>query len=244
MKTTYIDINNTQKYTTILLAILLIFLINACSDEEECGYGIGCIEECILFEDFEDEQINTSGNWLGLSLNSNGVRYVNRGGSIALEANDGSGGSWAYNITDFPNNLLAQGCELQFDIEYESGGNGAIATNAIFIFDGTSPISSTNRARFILSPGIPTSTGFQTIAIPLELASSTTLPSNSFGEWTINGMSNSSPPTSSDILNFNNLIQNISGIGFYLDVNFGNPPSSGPSEVWWFDNFCFKQCCD
>lgn len=229
---------NTKFLKLFFLYFVLITVLSCKEDDEDCGYNEACEEYCELFEDFEDEKVGTPGNWLGLALND--LQVQSRLGSNVLYVDDGSGASWAYNTTDFPKDLIAQGCELHYEVEYFAGENNPATTNnSLVIYDGTSPASSTNTASFVLNPSSLVVSGNApvTIEVPLELAIGTTLPSNSFGSWTINGVNNTTPPTPADILAFNTLIQNTNGIAFFIDEG------SNPVEKWWFDNFCFKQCC-
>ncbi len=243
MKTLYSKYSSPKKLINFnylkLLFLGLILIIASCNeDDESCEYTEICEEYCELFEDFEDDKVENPGNWLGLSLNDLQIQL--RVGSNVLYVDDGSGASWAYNTTDFPSNLIAQGCELHYDVEYFAGANNNTATNnSLVIFDGTSPAASSNIASFVLDPASLVISGNApvTIEVPLKLTTGTTLPSNTFGAWTINGVNNTTPPTPADILTFNTLIQNISGVAFFIDEG-GNPV-----EEWWFDNFCFKQCC-
>lgn len=227
----------TKFWKPLFLSFILI-TVSCNTDDEACGYDDFCEASCELFEDFEKTDVGGSGNWLGLSLRDLEVQL--RGGSNVLFVDDGSGASWAYNTTDFPNNLLDAGCALRYDVEYAAGAsNSATTNNSLVIFDGTNPSSSTNMASFVLNPAslIISGNAPVTIEVPLELATGTTLPSNAFGAWTINGVSNTAPPTAADILAFNTLIQNSNGVAFFIDEG------SNPVENWWFDNFCFKQCC-
>lgn len=238
------NVNNTEgpnklglNIANIIAIIIILFSLLACSTED-CEYA-ECSDECVIFEDFENTESGTAGNWIGIDVQ--GIEVRNNGGSNVLYVQDGSGGSWAYNTTDFPSNLLAQGCDLNYDVQYLAGAiNGTTSDNGILIFSGGSdPLSATSKAIFILNSSnlITSGSGFLNVTVPLELATGTTLPTNSMGTWYINGVSNSTPPTASDIADFNALIQNIDGVAFAIDEG-GNP-----AEQWWFDNFCFKQCC-
>lgn len=221
-----------------LLFLSVLVLVVSCSDDEKCAYEDNCEETCNLFEDFEKSEVGSPGNWLGLALND--LDIISRGGSNVLYADDGSGASWAYNTRDFPENLLEAGCALLYQVEYFAGDNNSVTTdNSLVLFDGSSPATSTNLASFVLNPAslIVSGSAPVTIEVPLELATGSTLPSNAFGSWVINGVSNTTPPTAADVLAFNTLIQNISGVAFFIDEG------ANPVEEWWFDNFCFKQCC-
>jgi len=224
----------TQK-TSIFVVLLTIFYLISCK-KEACPY---CPEEtCKLFENFEDDTINSSGNWLTLSAFAS-IQISPGTMSKTLYLSDASGGSWAYNALDFPTDMTGAGCALEYDVEFNAGGiaNNDTSYNSIHIYQGPNPLSATARAVFVLnaSSAIVSGAGVTHISVPLSLASGTTLPSNSFGSWQLIG--GSSPTTTTDVANFNALIQNIGGVTFIVD-------SGGTiAEQWWLDNFCFKQCC-
>lgn len=219
----------------LIVAILFLVLVVSCS-KDDCEYiEDDCVESCDVFEDFEDESLNTPGNWLGILVD--GLSVNNALGSQALVAIDGAGGSWAYNTVDFRGNLTDKGCALRYDVLFEPGAfNSATTDNSLSIFTGPDPVAFTTRAVFVLYPSAAINSGtVTTIEVPLELATGTTLPSNSFGEWILSATT--APYTAANINTFNTLIQNVSGAGFFLDEG------SNPSEIWTYDNFCFKQCC-
>ena len=230
MKKIYIN-NRILKYTSILFSLFVFLNLLSCNNES-CDYD--CVETCNLYEDFESETIGSPGNWIGRATRS--LQFANKNGSQVLYVRDGSGGTIAYNSVDFPSNFNAQGCALKFDVEYVAGSSNANTTdNGIGIYSGTNPLSATARAFFTLNGTnlITSLNPAKTIEVPLELAVGTTLPSNSMGSWTV--FPSSTP--AADVITFNSLIQNNTGIYFSIDEG-GNP-----AEQWWFDNFCFKQCC-
>jgi hypothetical protein len=221
------------KYFTAI--ILAVALFSSCK-KTSCDY-IECNATCKNFENFETYAIGTFGNWQQVSLTSMAV--VNKGGTKKFYLEDGSGGSNAFNTTDFPKDLTQAGCELSYDVEYLSGANnGSTAANSIGIYQGVFPtLTFTRRALFRLkAPNlILDASPTKTIKVPLALASGTTLPSNAYGDWVLVG--GAAVPTAADIANFNALIQNIGGL--YIPVDNG----ANPVEKWWYDNFCFTQCC-
>ncbi|MBL7827670.1 MAG: hypothetical protein JNJ57_13655 [Saprospiraceae bacterium] len=213
---------------------LILIAMNACN-EPVCGYEEPCEERCELFEDFETDPVGPTTNWLTTAANAS---IQVQGGSNTLYLQDLSGGSSAYNTIEFPKNLLEAGCELHYSVQYLAGSSNATsAPNSINIFTGTSLATATTRAYFELNSGSAIVSGATpvTIEVPLELASGGALPSNAFGTWKLIG--GSTVPTPADIAAFNTLIQNIDGVGFVVD-NGGNP-----AEEWWYDDFCFWQCC-
>ncbi|WP_290698574.1 hypothetical protein [Lacinutrix sp.] len=217
----------------LVLITLVLSMSFSCSDEG-CDYDDPCVESCEIFEDFEDETLGTQGNWIGITTSN--VEFQTRNGSQVLFVQDGSGGTIAYNGVDFPRDFNAQGCALRLDIEYLSGSNNGLTTdNGIGVYSDTDPLNAAVRAFFILNASNLITSGNPptTIEVPLELASGTTLPSNSFGTWVINP----STTPAADVASFNTLIQNAQGVYFAIDEG------ENPAEQWWFDNFCFKQCC-
>ncbi len=212
----------------------------SCSDDE-CGYELemlepSCEESCELLTDFELDDLGPASNWQ--SINAINVEIISRNGSQVLQAVDASGSSVVYNNIDFPSDFIAAGCELQYDVEYEAGSsNSATSDNSIGIYQGGNIATGSPRAFFVLNSAslIQSNAAPVTISVPLELASGGSLPSNSMGEWVLGGVTG--PPTPADIATFNSLIQNTVGLGFGLDEG------SNPSERWYWDNFCFKQCC-
>ena len=184
--------------------LFAIVIFNSCT-KTTCNYN-ECNPTCKNFENFENYAINSFGNWQQVALTTIGV--VNKGGTKKLYLEDGSGGSNAYNITDFPKNLLESGCELSYDVEYLSGANnGTTATNSIGIYQGVFPtLTFTRRAFFRLKAPhlIVDAAPVKTIKVPIALASGTALPSNAYGDWILVG--GAAIPTAADIANFNTLI--------------------------------------
>jgi len=228
-----------MKTKIFIIGILFIIGYTSCVKESECSYEAvqPCEEICNMFEDFENMNEGTSGNWESISASTPVV--IDDNGNHELTVKDQSGASWLYNVRDFPSNLLEQGCKLKYDVIYQAGGSGNSLTtdNSITIFQGTDPANATSIASFVLNSShlIAANSPFTTIEVPLEQAVGTSLPSNAYGEWRMSG---GGPYTPAQINEFNNLIQNISGIGFFLDEG------ANPSEVWFYDNFCFQNCCE
>ena len=223
-----------DKLIQILMLMILAF---GCNEGDDCNYSSPCVPGCNTVQDFEQ----SDGNWS--SINGTDTVVLDQE-TNALFAQDLSGASFIYNDDDFPQNLILAGCALVYDVKYSAGQNNqTTASNSLWIYEGLSPASSTVYATFVLNAGnlINTGTSYLTIEVILELATGQYLPANTFGEWRMN---NSNGPHSSAVISqFNNLIQgNFSGgtggLAFFLDNG------SNPVEQWWYDNFCFKQCCD
>ncbi|MEE9350530.1 MAG: hypothetical protein V3U80_10820 [Flavobacteriaceae bacterium] len=233
-----------NKKTSILKIVktgffIMILSFTACN-ESDCKYDTDdCEEFCEMFEDFEDDTIGTNGNnWLG--IDDDGISIVLRNGTNVLEAIDDSGASFVYNVSNYiPENFIDEGCEFRYDVEYDaiSNSNGATTDNSLFIFTGTNPLLYGSGAVFVLNSSslIVSGAAPTTIRVPLELATGTTLPSNSMGNWVLSGSTGAT--TAADVASFNTIIQNVNGMAFFLDEG------SNPSEEWWYDNFCFWQCC-
>jgi hypothetical protein len=66
------------------------------------------------------------------------------------------------------------------------------------------------------------------VCAPIETCEGTDLPSNANGEWVMSA--------GSDCTDWNNLISNIDGIRFYLDL------TSSPTEEYGYDNICIQDC--
>lgn len=217
--------NNKNKLRSIAAILMIIIAMASC---KKCDY-IECNDSCEMIETFNDTTIN----WQGQIHLKEIVDTVNR----VLHVGLGLQGEVISNVEDFPKNLEDAGCALRYDVAYIDLFNisSTNPTNGLIIFTGTLS-SPTQSAEFVLNAtsSIISGNALTTIEVPLELASGTTLPSNAFGKWVINGIAN---PTASDITDFNTLIQNIDGVGFDLDWSNGE-------EEWFFDNFCITNCCN
>jgi hypothetical protein len=242
--------NNLITLLTITFSLLLFF---SCK-KEECAYSEGdsfsipCEEVETLIENFDELPLSSMGNWQGINIFNNGVNSNNE-----MQTEDGPGGSYIYNTTDFPQDLVGTACELRYEVKYEDIADGnASNVKSIWIFDGSTPYTGSNfAAKFELNVSHQLINGapFATIIVPLALGTTSplSLPSNSYGEWKIVSPGGSSehgsvPLTASLVTQFNNRISGTSGgsgVGFLLDLN-GNP---NPDERWWFDNFYISTCC-
>ena len=241
---------NLKIITIIILTLGVVNLTNCKKDE--CEYNKLCNESLNLINDFTNSPINTLGNWQSIGLNYAGVN-----GNKELYTVDGPTGSYIYNLTDFPQNLIEAGCELLYDVRYlDTAGGNSNSVKSIWIFDGPTPFTGTNfAAKFELSTSIVSgATSMTSIVVPLALGNDNvttgplSLPSNSYGQWKIVSPSGSGnehgsvPLTANLVTQFNDRISGVSGgsgIGFLLDLQ-GTP---NPNERWWFDNFYIKSCC-
>lgn len=179
---------------------------------------------------------NPLDNWQGIAGDFAYSNLSSQNGSndIYLRANDRSGSSWAYNTVDFAgdwSNTQGNKC-LCYDFRIFAGAdNVTIAPTSMFIFNGASPDNFNSRARFVLTSGLSIEDGWATICPPMKLSDGNgNLPSNSDGKWEMDGAG-----TATD---WDNLVQNVSGLALRLDL----PGTSNPSEIYGYDNICVESC--
>ncbi|MFK7970496.1 MAG: T9SS type A sorting domain-containing protein [Bacteroidia bacterium] len=142
----------------------------------------------------------------------------------------GNAGSWLFNSIDYAGNWLNFGSCYCYDFRIFVNGNTVPAppTN-LYIYFGPDPFSATYRAKFVLNNIVTPDSGWVTICPPIELADvSGNLPSNSYGQWEM--------VVGSGAAAWDSLIQNVTGIGYNLDIG------ASPTEQYGFDNICFKNC--
>ncbi len=196
-------------------------------------------QNCLDFENETPNQnagyTNPAGNWNNINCNYD-YKQDAITGSIYLEAIDLSFGSWIYNNTDFMGDLSQSNtCQnFCYDINYlQAGTNLPFYTNSIYIYSGgTTPQNSTLCARFILNTPVNAGAGWTTTCLPLDLCNGgVVLPYTSLGYWQWYTSGNSSN-TGGNCNDWNTLIQNVSGIGFFVDRGMQQ------SEQWGYDNFC------
>lgn len=213
----------------IKIVTIIAFIVFAMSNCKKCEYS-SCGEECVISEDFNDDMLN----WTGFN-----TEFVKIDTNALTAASLDAEGAFIYDTTaiNYPSDLAGAGCEFSYDVSHMvSNGTAPSVNTSLVIFNG-SAVLPTISARFILNSThtiYANANPAQRINVPLSLGSGTTLPSNSYGTWFING---GAPYSASDITDFNNLIQNISGIAFTLD-SFGSQ-----SGTWKYDNFCITDCC-
>lgn len=180
--------------------------------------------------------VNSLDNWQALAGQFQYSNSQSQDGNsdVYLRVYDRAGGSWAYNNTDFSGNWSQNGGNkcLCYDFRIFNGvGNTTITPTSMYIYNGLSPTSASSMAVFNLTTGLSVDDGWVTICPPLQFADGNgNLPSNSDGQWAMTGGG-----TSSD---WNNLLQNVSGIALRLDL----PGTNSPSEIYGYDNICMKVC--
>ncbi len=191
-----------------------------------------CVEGCCL-EDFEDEALGSNGLWQVVNGN---ISVINDPAphNHVLRGDDGNGGSYFFNPTEYDGNWLQKykGC-FCFDIKYNNNSttNSVTGVNTLNIHNGNNIAGSSLRAVFRTAP---VGNNWVRKCSPIALAG-TSLPSNNDGQWVM--VPSVSPAV--DAANFNLLIQNVGGISFVLD--FGNP-ANDPSEILYIDNICIEKC--
>ncbi len=179
--------------------------------------------------------INPLNNWQAINgdFQYSNNQSQNGNSDLYLRAYDGSGSSWAYNTVDYAGDWSGTrgGTCLCYDFRVFVGIPGTTSTpSSMYIFNGSSPANANSMAIFSLTTALDIKDGWLTICPPLQLADTNgNLPSNSDGQWvmTAGGTAN----------DWNNLIQNVSGIALRLDM-----PNGPPTEIYGYDNICMKDC--
>ncbi len=209
-----------------------------------------CDGSCRMIQDFENTASPTA-NWKPYGISYLMIlRPVYTSNNHAIVAKDQTGASYIYNDSDYHGNLLDRGCVFQYDMIYRNMRDTTLTTrNGVIIYQGANPVNTTIKAWFKLNPAsavqsigpFQSLSPFSTIKVPIRLAQGNTLPANSMGKWYIRDpVTHQYTNTVTPALRaqFNQLIQNVSGIAFTLDVT-----SQTTQEYWWFDNLCFLPCC-
>ena len=143
--------------------------------------------------------------------------------------------SWIFNDTDFNGNWSNAAESLCYDFRLFQQGNNDAPPSAMRIYSGSSdPFTAVYVAEFILYDPISIQDGWVNICSPIQLANFD-LPSNGLGYWEMK------TPANGGAAEWNNLISNVSGIAFKVDINSGQ-------EEYGVDNICFKDrpstfCC-
>lgn len=172
---------------------------------------------------------------------------------------DGSGPSLAINNVDFSGNWLVKGVNGCLCFDYKVDWNAAAGSNVgsapkIGIYYSPSPLCTTAgiissvRASFVGNTGNPLiqDNVWGHYCLPIGTCDSNgQLPSNSFGSWTVFDASGTVLTGAAACTAWNALISNVTGLYLPTDYN------SQPSELVFFDNFCWQcpppvnnTCCD
>lgn len=213
-----------------IIALIGLFLLNNCDSNSECDFEKMNCGQSVYVEDNEKATLFSNNNWTGINGSANVVNYPDLSNK-AISFTDGPGNSVAFISSLFPANLTQSGCEIIYKVAL-NGTTGS--DNSIIIYNNTNFYNATIKANFRLNSAnsITPNTSFKTITVPLQLASNGLLPSNTYGKWEISPSTN----PQEDANRFNQLIQNIGGVAFSLDI-----PTSTPT--WYYDDFSIKTCC-
>lgn len=189
-------------------------------------YGVSFGQFC---EDFNDQDIS---NWNGVAAGANTADPFGPSGNaddFFLHSYDASGSSYIYNDVDYAGDWREyNGQCLCWDFQViEDGGLGEPLSPRLIIYTG-SPTSPTATATFVANVQTVEDGGWVHVCAPIDVCQGTDLPSNENGQWVMSA--------GSDCTDWNNLLSNISGIRFYLDL------TSSPTEEYGYDNICIQEC--
>jgi hypothetical protein len=187
---------------------------------------------------------NSNINWQQLSVDSIFIKP----GSGTLTLSDGSGGSIAWNNSDFGGNWLESGCcKICFDYNVDYNPNVPLTPPGnivkMYIYTG-SPFTTLDefnnqrtKAIYITpSEGLIQDNEWRNYCRPIGLSSGGQLPSDGTGGyWAISENGLVLTGTQACIA-WDNLIQNVTGIVLATDYNHQ------PSEIVSFKNFCWYPC--
>ena len=173
-------------------------------------------------------EYNVLDNWGSIcsTLGYSEIGSINGQGDLYLNLIDepcGNGASWVFNSTDFSGNWLT-GLQFSYDFILFDGGQFTFTTESIYIYNGADPTSSSLVAKFVLNNPITINDGWTTITPHIALVNQGSLPNNNVGYWEM--------VTGSD---WDNLIQNVGGLGYKLDLNTSE-------ESFGLDNICLQEC--
>lgn len=138
--------------------------------------------------------------------------------------------SWIFNSDDYNGDWSNKTQCLCYDFNFFSNGGGANNPPTLLqIYSGAfDPFNSTYVAEFVLYSPVTQADGWVTICPPLK-SDNYGLPANSLGYWQM------TTPMGGGVTDWNNLISNVSGIAFKVDIN-------AATELYGIDNLCFKDC--
>ncbi|MGK0388145.1 MAG: hypothetical protein ACI94Y_000873 [Maribacter sp.] len=206
-----------MKQFSLLLLILTILQLSLFAQNAPCS-------------NFES---GTTDGWTPIfsnpSLSSPGLD-----GTTYLRIGDASGASYVVNNSSYA------GDWNQFDgqclcYDYKVFNDAVTGSSNIYpsiqIYQGADPSSASFRAVFYPNITITENDDWVHICAPIEFISgtSTTLPSNSYGSWT---MVTGSPS------GWNSLLSGVNGLAFWIDV----AGSSAQNEIIGVDNVCIEDC--
>ncbi len=235
----------------IFAAIGLLLLVSSSNSQNNC-------------QDFETSPINNSsvsstGNWVMYNSGSSAssptkIKIQNNAanGTKVITAADTGGATFLINTSDYNGNWVKNGATcFCFDLKLISDGGTYSpplqVRHGIYIFQNlvrSNPLNLTVNSTstnptigfgFRLNNTYDENTPWQNICLPIHtIQAGDPLPSNSYGEWkkygnALGGLSETAA--------WNNIIQNVTDIGFFVDATGNNQ-----SEIIGLDNLCLQPC--
>jgi len=181
-------------------------------------------------DDFNDQDVS---NWQGVLAEPNFADSPGPSGSSSdffLHATDDQGYSYIFNEVDYQGNWQEyNGQCLCWDFQVIEDGNlGEPLSPRLIIYSGSST-NPTASAAFTATVQTTEGAGWVHVCAPIEvLNDGDPFPSNANGSWNM--------AVGSTATDWNNLLQNITGIRFVLDL------TSYPIEEYGYDNICIQDC--
>lgn len=173
-------------------------------------------------EDFKNQSIGWwQGNNVAISIQQPGPS--NSASDYFMQAEDLSGVSYLRNPLDYDGDWTLGGGCFCYDFKVISGQHPI--ANALIIRSGNLI------ATFTVNFSIDQSDGWVSICAPVNQCTGNTLPSNSYGSWTMTS-------GASTCANWNSLITNVTEVRLTFD------DEEGPGEKVGYDNLCFSECKD
>lgn len=188
-----------------------------------------------LQSNFSSNILTILDNWQTrcADLQYTNIGSQNGGNDIYLRSFDrgcSDASSWAFNSIDYVGDWSNAGSCLCFDFRIFKGGGQNSTPSPLYIYSGASdPFNATYRAVFRPTNSILISDEWVTLCPPISLSSNGELPSNESGRWEMS-------PASGTAQDWDNLISNVSGIAFAIDI------TSSPTEEFGYDNICLDTC--
>ncbi|CAM1334355.1 T9SS type A sorting domain-containing protein [Tenacibaculum aestuariivivum] len=180
--------------------------------------------------DFNDKNIS---NWQGVKAHPNQVSTPGPSGNSSdyfLYARDASGYSYIYNNVDYKGDWREYDGKClcwDFQVIKDAGYDGPVSPKMV-IYSG-SPSSPTVAATFTATVQAEEGKGWVHVCAPISVLNpGDALPQNANGAWTM--------AAGSTATDWNNLLQNVTGIRFVLDI------INSPFEEYGYDNICIQDC--
>ncbi|CAL2107862.1 Por_Secre_tail domain-containing protein [Tenacibaculum sp. 190524A02b] len=181
-------------------------------------------------DDFNDQNVS---NWNGVLAGANTADSPGPSGAsndYFLHSYDDQGYSYIYNDVDYKGDWTEyNGQCLCWDFKVINDGNlGQPLSPKLIIYSGSST-SPTAAASFTATVQTTEGGGWVHVCAPIEvLNAGDPFPQNANGSWSM--------AAGSTAADWNNLLQNMTGIRFVLDL------TSYPIEEYGYDNICIQDC--